>query len=95
MNLRIYTCVHSYDGGQHIFASVVQERIRPWLAGLCREYWFDRSISAPENCDGLTDDAVIEAYFNEHDCEFYTEDFIDCPIDTEAAAGILKSAMEV
>jgi hypothetical protein len=56
--------------GANLYAAISEAELYADLADYCRSDWNDRSHSAPESPDGLSDRAVVDAYFDGNEREF-------------------------
>lgn len=73
----------SHRHGDDFTVHTTYESARGWIVDYAREWWREMDHEAyglPESCDGLSDDEVVEHYFEHNDDESWNLD--PCPIIT-------------
>jgi hypothetical protein len=81
--ITIWAVAYEHEYGTDAFATATEAEAKIKLRKICEDWWEDRSDkSAPESTDGMTDDAVIEAYFEDHPLETYRINPVELPILT-------------
>jgi len=70
---QVHVLVYEHRHGMDLSAHASHEAAFAALAEIAREWWQERADrEAPADCSTLSDEEVVEAYFEGHENEFYT-----------------------
>jgi hypothetical protein len=69
----VWVLRYSHRHGDDLLAFTSTDLAHDALAAICREWWDDITWNddVPETPDGMTDEAIIETYFDHQSDEFY------------------------
>ena len=78
----VHVVIYEHRHGMDVSAYASHVEAYAAVADIARTWWQERADrSAPDDCSGLSDEEVVEAYFTDHEGEFYTleEKQVDFP----------------
>lgn len=77
--VRVWVGVISHRYGENLYADTSKGDLLTQMADYAREWWQERSRKEIESHDGLPDEDVLDAYFDDHPDEWCTSDILTLP----------------
>ncbi len=78
----VFVVIYEHRHGMDVSAHASHGQAHAAVAEIARTWWPERADrAAPEDCSGLSDEEVVDAYFEGHEGEFYSieETKVDFP----------------
>ena len=82
ITIPVHVTLYEHKNGNNLGAYATDAEAQQDQVDTAREYWEDRhDLDAPDEHEVLSDEAVCEAYFNNHETEFWTSEVKEIQVD--------------
>lgn len=82
ITIPVHVTLYEHPNGNHLSVYATDAEAQQDQADTARKYWEDRhDLDMSDEHEGLSDEAVCEAYFNNHETEFWTSQVKEIQVD--------------